>query len=89
MVSGPTTSEDRDTAAWLNQLASTIYGGARALPVPDTKDLERATAALTAIERRRDDLVRQLRDQGLSWTRIGYAVGLSDEGARKRWTPKP
>jgi hypothetical protein len=80
-------AEDRDTASWLNELANHLYRGTDALPLPDTVTLERAARVSAYLDQYTGDVVAQLREQGLSWQRIGYALGMSDEGARKRYSP--
>jgi hypothetical protein len=77
--------EDRDTAAWLRELANQMYGGAEALPIPDTSTLERAARMAAFFEQKIASTVADLREQGVSWQRIGYALGISAEGARKRY----
>jgi hypothetical protein len=79
--------EDRDTAAWLRELANQMYGGAAALPIPDTRSLERAARLAAFVEQKISAMVVDLRDQAVSWQRIGYALGITAEGARKRYSP--
>jgi hypothetical protein len=43
--------------------------------------VRRHAAALAEL----DVLVADMRESGLSWHSIGWCVGISDEGARKRW----
>jgi hypothetical protein len=79
--------EDRDTAAWLRELANQMYGGAAALPIPDTRTLERAARLAALIEQKISAMVVDLRAQGVGWQRIGYALGITADGARKRYSP--
>lgn len=41
--------------------------------------------AVAAAERELAAAVQAARDLGVSWHRIGLAVGLTSEGARRRW----
>lgn len=43
-----------------------------------SRDVVRATT-------RRDQLVRRARDSGATWTQLGYALGISAQGAQKRY----
>jgi hypothetical protein len=42
-------------------------------------------ASAWAIRERADQLVPECRKRGVSWALIGWAFGLSESGAKKRW----
>jgi len=49
-------------------------------------DIEEEFRAIAAARAHIDDLVREARgDYGVPWTLIGFVLGLSDQGARKRF----
>lgn len=62
---------------WLKKLAAAQK--ARVILLLNT------TERLYELEERQRDLVDQLRDSGLSWSRIGWAIGTSGEAARQRF----
>ena len=80
-----------------NKVRSSLDVDLSALPVPDWLKrlaplqkgrvilLLNTTERLRELEDRQRDLVKQLRDSGLSWSRIGWAVGTSAEAARRRF----
>ena len=44
-------------------------------------------AEVRALEEHAAALVLELRSRGVPWSVIGWASGLTDEGARRRWWP--
>jgi hypothetical protein len=44
------------------------------------------TELLHELLKRQCDLVKQLRDAGLSWPQIGWAIGTSSQAARRRFS---
>lgn len=44
-----------------------------------------ATAEMTRAQARRDRLVRAAREKGATWTEIGFALGMTAQGAQKRY----
>jgi hypothetical protein len=52
-------------------------------------DLLEAADDLRVVQEAVDEYVIEARNAGLSWATIGWAVGMTSEGARKRWTPTP
>lgn len=55
-------------------------------------DLAKIRSALADVQRaadRRDRLVRRARDNGATWTEIGYALGITAQGAQKRYGTGP
>lgn len=57
-------------------------------PRPTTSTLERIGRGEALVRELLAAEVTALRAEGLSWNRIGTSVGLTGEGARKRWGPK-
>lgn len=51
----------------------------------DLADLQRCVGALNTLIDTLPGLVEDLRDQGVSWGVIGWAVGTTGEAARQRW----
>lgn len=59
------------------------------LPAWQREKLEELTAVavrLRLVERERDELVIRLREKGVSWSALGWAVGTTGEAARQRWS---
>lgn len=51
----------------------------------DLADLQEHALMLEGMQRHLDELVAAARDSGVSWSLIGWSLGLTPEGARKRW----
>ena len=49
------------------------------------KKIQMATKEAQKAVQRRDALVRKARAQGATWTQIGYALGVTAQGAQKRY----
>jgi hypothetical protein len=49
-------------------------------------DLQRQARTIDELERRVDHLVEHARELGLSWAVVGWSVGITAEGARRRWS---
>lgn len=52
-------------------------------------DLQTHALALETMQRHLDELVGDARYVGVSWALIGWSLGLTAEGARKRWGVGP
>jgi len=55
-------------------------------------DLANIRSAIADVQRaveRRDRLVRRARDNGATWTEIGFALGITAQGAQKRYGTGP
>lgn len=55
-------------------------------------DLAKIRAAIADINRavqRRDRIVRAARDRGATWTELGFALGITAQGAQKRYGTGP
>ncbi len=48
--------------------------------------LQEQAMARDDVERRIDHLVEHARELGVAWSVVGWSVGLTGEGARRRWT---
>lgn len=48
-------------------------------------DLQEHALRLEEMTGHLDELVLEARSAGVSWALIGWSVGMSDEGARRRW----
>lgn len=51
-------------------------------------DLARIRTAIGEVARatkRRDDLVRRLRDKGATWTEVGFALGVTAQAAQQKY----
>jgi hypothetical protein len=49
------------------------------------RDLQRVGFAIRELEERFDALARETRDAGVSWSLIGFCLGLTGEAARLRY----
>lgn len=49
-------------------------------------DLQYAVREITKLQAGIDETVQDARAMGLSWATIGWCVGLTAEGARKKWS---
>lgn len=49
-------------------------------------DLQHAVREITKLQEEIDETVTEAREMGLSWATIGWCVGLTAEGARKKWS---
>lgn len=49
-------------------------------------DLQYAVRQITKLQEGIDETVQDARAMGLSWATIGWCVGLTAEGARKKWS---
>jgi hypothetical protein len=73
-------------------------GGAMMLPKsaarldPDQRevlaDLQRTGHELRDVEQRADDLAREAREVGVSWSLIGFCLGITGEAARLRYADR-
>jgi|SRR5579875_30962 len=79
--------EDRRDAPYWFDLAEVLYrGGQPPAPVAaDTRALEALVRGEGWVRQRIAREVARLRAADVSWQRIGWATGLTAEGARKRW----
>src|SRR5688572_10746506 len=48
--------------------------------------LTSTTVDLRSAEAKRDAAVKRAREAGVSWAAIGLALGMTGEGARRRWS---
>lgn len=68
--------------------AALIPVSARRLPADvktDLADVMRAAARINEAVQVLDELVIDLRDRGVSWSVIGWTLGMTGEGARQRF----
>ena len=49
-------------------------------------DLQHAVREITKLQEFIDTTVQEAREMNLSWATIGWCVGLTAEGARKKWS---
>ena len=49
------------------------------------RELQEVVMRLQRLQEERDRLVRKMREKGVSWAAIGWAVRTSGEAARQRW----
>lgn len=49
-------------------------------------DLQQAVRQITQLQEFIDTTVQEAREMNLSWATIGWCVGLTAEGARKKWS---
>lgn len=80
--------DHKGAAEWL-RWADTMYRGTEPVIDPGTGELEKLHRMREWVDARIERMVRELRAEEVSWQRIGWALGMSAEGARKRWTRKP
>jgi hypothetical protein len=75
---------DVETADQWELWAELVENG-QSIAAHGVHELRTLAHASSYLEVQIDDAVRALRTVGVSWARIGLALGLSDEGARKRF----
>lgn len=78
-------SGDLEAAKYWREMADQLYRESVPAAANTLPRLERLVAAFRLFEDARDQGVRQCRLEGASWAQIGAAVGMTREGARKRW----
>lgn len=71
-----------DAEEWVSW-ATALYRGSDPVIDGSTAHLEALARGRVWIENRIAGQIRELRAAGVSWLRIGLAMGLSDQGARK------
>lgn len=70
------------------QVPTVVPASLRRLPVEaraGVGELVRLAGRIHALQGQVDDVVNGLREMGVPWAGIGWATGLTGEGARQRW----
>ena len=75
------TREDDGSVTMVPRSVSALGGETRALVTEAT----RLAAAIAEAQADLAELVGEMREAGVSWSAIGWAVGTTGEAARQRW----
>jgi hypothetical protein len=70
-----------EAEAWLDSLGDDV----QVEDLADLREIAKAVAEIAAAEERLAELVRDARENGRSWGRIGMALGVSKQAARQRF----
>lgn len=49
-------------------------------------EMQRAVMEIQKLQEEIDELAQEARESGMSWAHVGWSVGLTAEGARKKWS---
>ena len=63
----------------------TAFGRLGGEAVEVVRDLQRVGAAMAALQVEARELVAEARELGVSWDLLGWSLGVTGEGARKRY----
>lgn len=55
----------------------------------DISKLRSLVGEINALEHRKTKMVKSLRQRGATWTEVGYALGITPQGAQKRYGETP